>query len=140
MVIAIANWQGCISPVFDVSDRLCLIEIANGGEVRRENILLKYRDPFGRAREMAKIGIELLICGAVSYVLETALISVGIRVAGFICGDLETVVGAFLQGQLTDNRFQMPGNCGKHRRYRFQRHRGRNPRGGGLSNDINKRR
>jgi len=126
MLIAIANWQGCISPVFDVSGSLCLIEIDRGSEVRRENMLLKYRDPFGRAREVAKAGIELLICGAISHVFETALISVGIRVAGFMCGDLETVLNAFLKGRLTDSRFLMPGCCGKRHGYRFQHHRGRN--------------
>ena len=126
MLIAIANWQGCISPVFDVSDRLCLVELVSSKEVRRENILLKDREPCGRAREMAGIGIELLICGAVSHVFETALISVGIRVAGFMCGDLEAVLDAFLQGGLTDSRFFMPGCFGKRQGYRFQHRRGRN--------------
>lgn len=125
MLIAIANWQGCISPVFDVSDRLCLVEIVSGSAVRRENVFLRYRDPFGRAREMAEMGIELLICGAVSHVFETALISVGIRVAGFMCGDLEAVLDAFLQGGLTDSRFFMPGCFGKRQGYRFQHRRGR---------------
>lgn len=124
MLIAIANWQGCISPVFDVSDRLCLVEIEDGTEVRREDMFLKYRDPFGRAREMAKVGVELLICGAVSRVLETALISSGIRVAGFVCGNLEAVLAAFLQDGLTDSRFFMPGCPGKRQGYRFQHRRG----------------
>ena len=123
MIIAIANWQDSVSPVFDVSDRLCLIEIENGKELRRENILLKDRDPFKRAKEMANSGIELLICGAISYVFETSLISSGIRVAGFICGKLETVLGAFLRGQLTDSCFLMPGCFRRRQRHCFQHRR-----------------
>jgi len=126
MMIAIANWQGCISPVFDVSDRLCLIHVENGKELQRENILLKNRDPFTRAKEMANIGVELLICGAVSHALETALINAGIRVIGFACGNLENVLGAFVRGQLTGRSFFMPGCFGRRQRYRFQRRRGRN--------------
>ncbi len=126
MVIAIASWHDSVSPVFDVSDRLCLIEIENGRELRRENILLRYRDPFGRAKEMAVIGIDLLICGAISHVLETALMSAGIRVAGFLCGNIEIVLGAFLKGQLTGGHYIMPGCFGKRQGYRFQHHRGRN--------------
>jgi predicted Fe-Mo cluster-binding NifX family protein len=126
MMIAIANWQDSVSPVFDVSDRLCLIETENGKELRRENILLKSRDPFGRAKEMASLGVELLICGAISHVLETTLMSAGIRVAGFICGKLETVLGAFLRGQLTGSRFLMPGCFGKRQRHHFQYRHGRN--------------
>jgi len=91
-------------------------------------MLLKHRDPFGRAKEVAKAGIELLICGAVSRVFETALISAGIRVAGFMCGDLETVLSAFLKDGLADGRFLMPGCCGKRRGYRFQHRRGKNLR------------
>jgi len=125
-MIAIANWQGCISPVFDVSDRLCLIHVENGKELQRENILLKNRDPFTRAKEMANIGVELLICGAVSHALETALINAGIRVIGFACGNLENVLGAFVRGQLTGRSFFMPGCFGRRQRYRFQRRRGRN--------------
>ena len=125
MMIAIANWQGSVSPVFDVSDRLCLVYIENGRELRREDILLKNRNPFLRAKEMAGIGVELLICGAVSHVLETALISAGIRVIGFACGNLEDVLGAFMRGQLTGRSFFMPGCFGGRKRYRFQHRRGR---------------
>jgi len=125
MIIAIANWQGSISPVFDVSDRLCLVHIENGKELRRENILLKNRNPFLRAKEMADAGIELLICGAVSHVLETTLISVGIRVIGFVCGNLENVLEAFVRGRLTGGNFFMPGCIGGRQRYRFQYRRGR---------------
>lgn len=126
MMIAIANWQDCISPVFDVSDRLCLIEIKNGSELKRENIVLRERNPFLRAKEMAGIGVNLLICGAISRVLETALINAGIRVIGFICGNREVVLGAFLQGGLTGSRFLMPGCFGKRQEHRFQYRRGRN--------------
>ncbi|HBL23099.1 MAG TPA: dinitrogenase iron-molybdenum cofactor biosynthesis protein [Deltaproteobacteria bacterium] len=129
MIIAVANWQGNVSPVFDVSDRLCVVEIDGGTEVRRETVALKCRDPFGRAREVAGTGVEVLICGAVSHVFETALISVGIRVLPFICGDLETVIGAFLQGRLTDGGFLMPGCFGRRQGRRFQHRRGRGLKG-----------
>ena len=129
MVIAIASWQGNVSPVFDVSDKLCVVKLADGSEVCRETIFLKYRDPFGKAREVAGRGIEVLICGAVSHAFETALISVGIRVLPFICGELEAVIGAFLRGGLTDSHFIMPGCLGRREGHRFHRRRGRDFKG-----------
>lgn len=129
MVIAIANRRGCVSPLFDVSDRLCLIETINGNEIRREAVLLKNRDPFGRAGEMASMHIDVLICGAISHPFETALISAGIRIVGFICGDLEAVMGAFMGNSLTDIRFHMPGCYGKQLNHRFRHRRGRDPNG-----------
>ncbi len=92
-------------------------------------MLLKSRDPFGRAKEVAQAGVEVLICGAVSHAFETALISAGIRVLPFMCGDLEAVIGAFLQGKLTDGRFLMPGCFGRRQAHRFQWRRGRGLKG-----------
>ncbi len=125
MFIGITDWQGNVSPVFDVSVRLCVVEIVGGTEVHRESILLKCRDPFARAGEVAGTGVEVLICGAVSRAFETALISVGIRILPFTCGDLESVIGAFLQGRLTDSRFLMPGCLGRRQGRRFQHRRGK---------------
>jgi predicted Fe-Mo cluster-binding NifX family protein len=121
MKIAIAHWQDRISPVFDVSDKLCLIHIEDGKEVEREERILASRDPFSRAREVSGLGVDVLICGAVSRVLEMALAGAGVRVAGFICGDLQTVLSAFLCGQLADGRFFMPGCYAERQGRRFHR-------------------
>ncbi len=109
MRIAIAHWQDRISPVFDVSDRLLLIDIEKGRELKREDSMLNCRGPFERAREVYRLGVQVLLCGAVSRPLETALISTGVRVIGFICGGLEDVLHAYINGRLTDKCFQMPG-------------------------------
>ena len=109
MKIVLSQWQGRISPVFDVSDTLCLIAIENGRETQRTNVLLSNRHTFGRAKEISDLGIDVLFCGAVSHVLETALINAGIQVFSFICGDLEDVVAAFAQGKWEDDLFLMPG-------------------------------
>jgi hypothetical protein len=117
MNIAISNWQGRVSPLFDVSDRLLRMEVQGRQELRREAILLTTRDPFARARQISDLGIDVLICGAISFTLETAIGSTGVRVVGFICGDVDAVASAFLDRRLTDSRFQMPG-------YRRKRLRG----------------
>jgi len=116
MKIAIPHWQGRVSPVFDVSDGLLLIDVKDGGEVRREGMVLVHSDPFARAKEVADLGTKALLCGAVSHVLERALVGAGVEVFGFICGDLEAVLEAFLRGQLDDDRFLMPGSCARRRR------------------------
>jgi predicted Fe-Mo cluster-binding NifX family protein len=114
--IAIPHWQGRVSPVFDVAESLTLIDIEDGREVRREKVMLGSRDPFGRAKEVSALGISVLLCGALSHPFETALMGAGIQVVGFVCGDLEAVVDAFLRGQLADGPFLMPGCCGKRRK------------------------
>lgn len=130
MRIAIPHWQGRVSPVFDVSDSLYLIDTEDGWEKHRENVLLASRDPFGRAREISSLGIDVLLCGALSRVLETALIGAGVQVVGFICGDLEDVVMAFICGGCADTRFLMPGCCGKRQKFglRHGRRKRQSPR------------
>ena len=104
MKIAIAHWQSRVSPVFDVADHLLLIAVENGREVHRDSLRLAGRVPFGRARELSELGVDVLLCGAVSLTLEKALIGAGIRVLGFLAGELESVIAAFLDGQLGDGR------------------------------------
>jgi len=117
MRIAIAHCQGRVSPVFDFSNDIYLIDIQDGREVHREVRGLISRDPFQRAREIMMLGAEVLICGALSRHMQMALAGAGIKTAGFICGDTEDVVSAFLQGTLDDGLLLMPGcSLGRSRR------------------------
>jgi predicted Fe-Mo cluster-binding NifX family protein len=109
MRIALSCWQNRISPVFDVADSLMLIDLEGARENKRRGIALNSRDPFRRVKEIADLGVELMICGAISQALEAALRGAGVQVSGFIRGDLETVVRAFVDGQLHNARFRMPG-------------------------------
>ena len=123
MKIAISHWQSKIAPVFDSSNNLILAEVENGQEINREKVVIQNKDTFGKANELSSLGSDVLICGAISYPLETAMVSKGIRVYGFICGDMEFVLAAFLQGQLVNDQFLMPGCYGRKER-RGYRHRG----------------
>ena len=120
MRIAIPHWQGRVSPVFDVADDLLLVDIERAAESYREQRTLVSVDPFHRAAEVAGFGTDVLICGAISLVLETALNTAGVRVFGFICGSVEEIVGAWLTGGLGNPRFYMPGRCTKRRRQCFR--------------------
>jgi len=46
------------------------------------------------------LGVEVLICRSVSKILESALISQGIRVIPHICGRVEDVLEAYIEGKL----------------------------------------
>jgi predicted Fe-Mo cluster-binding NifX family protein len=106
MKIAIAHWQGRVSPVFDVAVRLFIITAEDGREVHRQSMRLASRDPFERAQKLSARGVDVVLCGAVSATLEKALVGAGIRVLGFLGGELESIVVAFLEGQLHDGREQ----------------------------------
>jgi predicted Fe-Mo cluster-binding NifX family protein len=113
MKVAIAHWQDRISPVFDVADRLFLLDVEDGREVRRESLRLASRNPLNRAKELSELGVDVVLCGAVSLTLEEALIGNGIRVIGFLGGELENIIGVFLHGELDDGRVWHVDRIGK---------------------------
>ena len=108
-----AHWQDRVSPVFDVADHLLLLDVEGRLEVGRKNLRLTGRSPFERVKELSGLGVDVLLCGAISLTLEKALIGAGIRVVGFLGGELEAVISAFLEGRLDDGRVRHAGRIGK---------------------------
>jgi len=115
MKLAVPTWQERVSPVFDVAANLLVIEFTDTEEISRQEIALASTDPARRAQQTAELGINVLICGAISWPLEMALHSAGIQVISQICGQVEDVVRSFRQGDLASDVFQMPGCCGRRR-------------------------
>jgi len=124
MKLAIPHWQGRISPVFDVAGRVLIIEI-NGVEQSREDLAFDMEAPHTRAARLAETGADVLICGAISWPLEMAISAAGIEVIPHTCGDVESVLAAFIEGRLNQSAFLMPGSCGRRRRFHGRRWRGR---------------
>jgi predicted Fe-Mo cluster-binding NifX family protein len=109
MRIAISHQQDRISPVFDVAEHVLLVDIENDRQVRCNERALLHQDPLDRARQVAQLGAQVLICGAVSWSLENALAALGVQVIACICGRVERVVQAFLDRRLDETGFIMPG-------------------------------
>jgi predicted Fe-Mo cluster-binding NifX family protein len=104
MKVAVSNWEGRISPVFDVTAHVVLVEIIGDKERNRELIFLTTDDPIERACLLARMGIEVLICGSVTKTLERALASQGIHVVPNVCGRVEEVLESYIEGRLNQGR------------------------------------
>jgi predicted Fe-Mo cluster-binding NifX family protein len=115
MTIAIPQWQGRVSPVFDVAINLLLIGVADGREIQRQERRLFGTDPPARVAEFLTLGAEVLICGAISAPLEARLTASGVQVIGFTCGAVDEVLAAYLNGDLASREFAMPGCRGRQR-------------------------
>jgi predicted Fe-Mo cluster-binding NifX family protein len=120
MRVAIPLWQGRVSPVFDEATRLLLVDISNRREQRRHEEFLGAQNPFERARLLPKLGVDLLICGMISQIQQNALASAGVRIIPHICGSMEDVINAFLDGRIENGALRMPG-CGNPKRMRHRR-------------------
>lgn len=131
MKVAIPVWQGRVSPVFDVAGQLLLVETTAGAERSRREQVLTEEDAARRADRLAGLGVETLICGAISGPLESLLADRGITVVSRVCGNVDDVLAAFRSGSLGGEQFAMPGCCGRARRFQRgscrRRHRGAGP-------------
>jgi predicted Fe-Mo cluster-binding NifX family protein len=128
MKIAVPDWQGRVSPVFDVAGQIILVDLDDGDADPWHTERLGGAGPHERARRLAELGVDVLVCGAISWPLEALLRTGGIRVISLVCGNVREVVQAFRDGTINNGRFAMPGCCRGRRPGRNRR------RGGGNSN------
>ncbi|MCU0599507.1 MAG: hypothetical protein MUE70_09665 [Desulfobacterales bacterium] len=118
MKIALTVWENRISPVFDAATMILLAEIQGGGISSRQFL------PFNpsvswRLGEMLKgMGVNVLICGAISKVPANILTVSGIKLIPFISGETEKILAAYAKGSPIIPAFSMPGVCKQCRRRR----------------------
>ena len=124
MTVAIPTWGGKISPVFDVARHLLVVNIKGGAEISRHKEAIHEMELPRRSEHITRLGVDVLICGAISWPLERILVSAGVQVIPQTCGPVEDVLLAFESGQLTERAFLMPGCWRRHWRRRGQRRRG----------------
>lgn len=115
MRVAIPLWHGRVSPVFDEAGRILLVDVFEKQEQHRQEEFLAARNPFERAQMLPKLGVDLLICGMLSQTQHIALASAGIRIIRHICGPIEEVIAALLDGRIESGALLMPG-CGGRKR------------------------
>jgi len=127
MKLAIPEWRGRVSPVFDVARNLLLVEVQDGSEQGRRRVHLAERETGPRANCVVGLGVDVLVCGAISWPLEMLLGAAGIRVISQTCGDVEQVLSAFIADGLNPNAFLMPGCCRRRQQFHAQRWGGGRP-------------
>ncbi|MFO1499022.1 MAG: NifB/NifX family molybdenum-iron cluster-binding protein [Verrucomicrobiota bacterium] len=100
MLVAIASSQGRVSPVFDVAGRLTTVRLKGSEELSRAEVALCHGPPADIARHLTELGTSVLICGAISEQLESAVSRRGIRIIPRVCGEIDEVLRAFETGRL----------------------------------------
>jgi len=116
MKIAIPIWEDRISPVLDTASRLLIIELVNQKETSRFEIYLDEQDLSRRSNRIQGLGVDTLICGAISRPFSSILEAFGIDIVHGISGHPEEVLKAYLHGTLFCPKFLMPGCSGNRSR------------------------
>ena len=114
MIIAIPISQERISPLLDAAACLLLVTRRRGKEVERKEYVLSPLSPEGLAHSVAELRVDVLLCAALSEVLQRELERRGVQVQPHLCGEVESVLRAFDCGQLQRDEFRMPGCWKQH--------------------------
>ena len=109
MKIAIPVWEDKVSPVLDTASRLLIVEVLDQKEASRLEKSLDAHDLTLRCLRIKDLGIDVLICGAISRQFSNMLTASGMDIIPWISGNPEDVLRAYLQGTLLHPRFFMPG-------------------------------
>jgi predicted Fe-Mo cluster-binding NifX family protein len=124
-------WEGKVSPVFDTASCLRVFQLEDQKEKSRSEIDLHEQDLSRKCVRIKGLGVDLLICGAITEKLLQMLIASGVRVIPWVSGAAEEVLEAYIKGRLYHPRFLMPGcewRTGKSREYGDQKPGGRSDR------------
>jgi len=131
MKAALTVWDGRLSPVFDVSREALILTIENGAVAGRCTESIETPTATLKLDRLAELGVETLICGAISEPLQHELTTRGVEVVGFVAGEIDEVVESFLAGTLPTAALSMPGCCNRQQRFRGGRGQSRCGGGGG---------
>lgn len=123
MKVALTVWEGRISPVLDTARSVVIANVENGTKTAQRDEMLSEESPQGKIAQLRALGVEVLVCGAVSRPLANFVSSSGIRLFPFVSGELGDVLEAVIKGKIPDTAFSMPG-CGCQHGRRFRGWRG----------------
>ena len=115
MKAAFTVWNNRIAPVFDVARQIRVVGAEGGRVIREDEVVLKEDTAAGKAGELSGLGVNALVCGAISRTMANLVSACGIQVIPFVAGDLREVIDAWIRGGITDGLFLMPGCRGRRR-------------------------
>ena len=119
MKAAFSYMDNRIAPVFDTARNVCVVEAVSRKIVSEREELLADNLPVQKAIHFVELGLDSLVCGAISRPVYDIVVAYGIQVVPFVAGDLKQVVVAWINGRLREKGFTMPG-CGGIGRQRFR--------------------
>jgi predicted Fe-Mo cluster-binding NifX family protein len=106
MRVALPAWDGRVSPVFDVANRILVVDIERGTVTRTSDHTL---EDDNRVETLSTLGVDVLLCSAISWPVEAMLWVAGIEVVSDICGPIDEVIGAYRSGVRALATFHSPG-------------------------------
>ena len=112
MRIAVPVWENKISPVLDTAEIIRVYDFENGIIAPREEFSIRSHGE--SAAYIIAEKADVVICGALSSILNARLTSLGVRVHSWIMGGIEDILNCYIGGSIAKKENSMPG-CRRNR-------------------------
>lgn len=110
MKAAFATWNNRIAPQFDAARQVHIVDAYAGAIAVERMETFRSQVPIEKVSRLVDLGVDTLVCGAISRPIQALLAAQGIRVVPFVSGDLSAVIRAWLDGGHAYASFAMPGH------------------------------
>ena len=100
MRVAIPLFGTRVAPRFDSGSALLLADLADGKVLSSRQIADATTHPLRRVARLRELGVDAVVCGAVTGFVVRLLTANGIRVFGWVFAEATEALGALAQGKL----------------------------------------
>jgi predicted Fe-Mo cluster-binding NifX family protein len=100
MRVAIPVTESWLCPRFDCARRLVLVELGDGGQPHRRDVEIADWPAIGRANRLARLGVEMLICGGLCRWDAPALADARVTVIDEVSGPIDSILAALAANHL----------------------------------------
>ncbi len=103
MRVAVTVFGSTVSPLFDAAQQLLLADLEHGEICNQRRVSIGSLNPTDRLFMLASRGVQVLICGAISSLLQRMLSEHGIRVYPWVSGEVDQILD-FLSARFKASR------------------------------------
>ena len=119
-LIAVPVFEDRVSPLMDVSNRYIIYETEDGEIKQRITISLNADAESERVEKLKEIGVNTIICGAVSEYVSHIVDEKGMRLLSMIYGPINEIIEHYLKNSLSTYCSGSGGCNGRKRQRRSQ--------------------
>lgn len=112
MIIGMTVWGNRVSPVFDSSNKLLVATTCQAVVIKRSILEFEPGNEKAMIKMLARLRVEILICGAITDDQTQVLVKQGIRVIPFMTGQVGDILDTCIRNPEQLNRHLMPGAKG----------------------------
>ncbi len=109
MKVAFTAWEDKISPVFNSTRMLLIVDIDNTEIISRRYEAFNPKIIFCLADILINLKIDVLICGAISKIPARIIEDSGVNLIPFIGGNIEDILVSYVKEKRVISTFLMPG-------------------------------